>query len=264
MTTPVTERPPKPRNGWKAVAVLAVIAIITIWAGIGVDADLGDIIDNWGNATGKLVQLMQPDYWFFPETVDAILETLQMAFIATAIGAAISFPLSFAASRVTNPNRAMLAAVRAVMNVVRAVPDLLYAAVLVAVVGTGALSGILALIVFNIGIIVKLVSEALDSIDRGPQEAALAAGGTWIAANRSAVAPQIFPAFVSQGLYTLELNVRASAVIGLVGAGGLGMLIDNVRTFYKYHQLSLIILEILVIVLALEMLSSWARRKLVG
>ncbi|WP_032393938.1 phosphonate ABC transporter, permease protein PhnE [Rhodococcoides fascians] len=264
MSASVSTRPVKPRSAWKTVVTLAVIGLITVWAGVGVGADLGDIIDNWGNATGKLIQLMQPDYWFFPETVDAILETLQMAVIATAIGAAISFPVSFAASRVTNPNRPLLTVVRGIMNVVRAVPDLLYAAVLVAVVGTGALSGILALIVFNVGIIVKLVSEALDSVDRGPQEAALAAGGSWIAADRSAVAPQIFPAFVSQSLYTLELNVRASAVIGLVGAGGLGMLIDNVRTFYKYHQLSLIILEILVIVLALELLSSWARRKLVG
>nr|WP_296777464.1 phosphonate ABC transporter, permease protein PhnE [Rhodococcus sp. (in: high G+C Gram-positive bacteria)] len=257
-------RPTKPRNGWKYLAVFAVLAVLTLWAGIGVDANLSAIIDNWGNATDKIVALLQPDYWFFPETVDAVAETLQMAVIATTIGAAVSLPLSFAASRVTNPHGTFRSVVRGFMNVVRAVPDLLYAAILVAVVGTGALSGVLALIVFNIGIIVKLVSEAIDAVDTGPQEAALAAGGTWVGADRTAVLPQIFPAFVSQTLYTLELNVRASAVIGLVGAGGLGMLIDNVRTFYKYHQLSLIILEILVIVLALELLSTWARKKLIG
>lgn len=257
-------RPTKPRNAWKAALIFGVLAAITVWAGIGVDANITDIIDNWGNATDKIVALVQPDYWFFPETVDALAETLQMAVIATAVGAAISLPLSFAASRVTNPYGPFRSTVRAVMNVVRAVPDLLYAAILVAVVGTGALSGVLALIVFNIGIIVKLVSEAIDAVDTGAQEAALAAGGTWVGADRIAVLPQIFPAFVSQTLYTLELNVRASAVIGLVGAGGLGILIDNVRTFYKYHQLSLIILEILVVVLALELLSTWARRRLVG
>ncbi|MGH8963501.1 MAG: PhnE/PtxC family ABC transporter permease, partial [Jatrophihabitantaceae bacterium] len=149
-----------------------------------------------------------------------------------------------------------------VMNVVRAIPDLLYAAILVSVIGVGALSGTMALFLFNLAIIVKLVSEALDAVDLGGQEAALASGATWTRADRAAVLPEILPAFASQVLYTLELNVRASTVIGLVGAGGLGVLIDQERTFYRYHALSLIILEILIVVLALELVSSWVRRRL--
>lgn len=149
------------------------------------------------------------------------------------------------------------------MNMVRSVPDILYAAILVAVVGVGALSGIMALFMFNIGIIVKLVSEALDGEDAGAQEAALAAGASWPKANRAAMLPQILPSFASQVLYTFELNIRASTVIGLVGAGGLGILIDNVRSFFRYHELSMIILEILLLVLVLESVSSWLRKKLV-
>src|SRR5690606_9265821 len=113
------------------------------------------------------------------------------------------------------------------------------------------------------GIIVKLVSESLDGEDVGAQEAALAAGASWPKANRAAMLPQILPSFASQVLYTFELNIRASAVIGWVGAGGLGILIDNVRSFFRYHELSLIILEILVLVLVLESASSWLRKKLV-
>jgi phosphonate transport system permease protein len=257
-------RPAKPRTAWKGVLVLVLVAAVTVWAGFGVQVDVGALVRNFSNATDKIVLLTQPDYWFFPETLPALVQTLQMAVIATAVGAAVGLPLSFLASRVTDPNAPLVAVTRSVMNVVRSVPDLLYAAILVSVVGTGALSGTIALVLFNVGIIVKPVSEALDAVDPGPLEAALATGATWVRADRAAVFPQVLPVYASQTLYVLELNVRASTVIGLVGGGGLGILIDQVRTFYRYHQLSLIILEILVVVLVLEFTSSWLRRRLVA
>jgi phosphonate transport system permease protein len=260
---PATSRPPRPRTAWKAwVATLAVVAV-TVWAGVGVEVDVGALARNIANAGHPLVQLTQPDYWFLPETLPALAQTLQMAVIATAFGSAVALPLAFLASTATNPHGPVVAAVRSVLNVVRAVPDLLSAAILVSVVGVGALSGTIALVLFDLGIVAKLVSEALDATDRGPLEAALAAGATWPAADRSAVLPQILPAYASQVLYVLELNVRASTVIGLVGGGGLGVLIDEVRTFYRYHQLSLIILEILAVVLVIEGVSTWLRRRLV-
>ncbi|HWD63461.1 MAG TPA: phosphonate ABC transporter, permease protein PhnE [Humibacter sp.] len=256
-------RPTKPRTWWKAVVVLAVIAGITVWSSIAIGVDVAAIAENAHNAANTLIQLMQPDYSFFPQTVPALLQTVQMAIIATAVSVVIALPVSFWASRATNPNSAALGIVRFIMNVVRSVPDLLYASLFVTVVGTGALSGIFALVLFNLGILVKLVSEALDGLDRGGQEAALASGASWFKANRQAMLPEVAPVYISQAIYVLELNIRASTVIGLVGAGGLGMLIDQVRTFYQYHYLSLVILEILVIVVLLELLSSFARRRLI-
>ncbi|NUU05130.1 phosphonate ABC transporter, permease protein PhnE [Leifsonia sp. C5G2] len=255
-------RPARPRNGWKAVIAVAVIAAITIWSAVAIQVDVGALFANAQNASNTLIQLFQPDYTFFPETLPALLQTVQMAVIATAVSVVVALPLSFLASRATNPNGSVLGVVRLVMNVVRSVPDLLYASLFVTVVGTGALSGILALVLFNVGILVKLVSEALDGLDRGGQEAALAAGATWFRADRAAMVPEVAPAYLSQAIYVLELNIRASTVIGLVGAGGLGMLIDKVRTFYQYHYLSMIILEILVVVVLLELLSSFTRRRL--
>ncbi|MFF1571260.1 phosphonate ABC transporter, permease protein PhnE [Leifsonia sp. NPDC058292] len=255
-------RPSKPRTGWKIGVVLVVVAGITVWSAIAVQVDVGALFANAQNASNTLVQLFQPDYSFFPQTLPALLQTVQMAVIATAVSVIVSLPISFLASRATNPNSTVLLVVRFVMNIVRSVPDLLYASLFVTVVGTGALSGIIALVLFNVGIIVKLVSEALDGLDRGGQEAALASGATWFKANRAAMVPEVAPTYLSQAIYVLELNIRASTVIGLVGAGGLGMLIDKVRTFYQYHYLSLIIFEILVLVVLLELLSSFTRRRL--
>jgi phosphonate transport system permease protein len=256
-------RPAKPRRWPARVVVLAVLVALTAWSWVAVDVDLGALAANLSNAQNTLVQLFQPDYSFFGETLQPLLETVQMAVIGTAVGCAVSLPLSFLASRATNPNGPLLGLVRTVMNVVRSIPDLLYASIFVTVVGTGALSGVLSLVLFNLGIMVKLISEALDGVDRGGQEAALASGATWLQADRAAMLPEVAPQYVSQTIYVLELNIRASTVIGLVGAGGLGMLIDRVRTFYQYHYLSLIILEILVLVLLLELLSSAARKRLV-
>jgi phosphonate transport system permease protein len=256
-------RPVKPRSAWKIVVTFAILAAITVWSAIAVQVDVGALFANAQNASNTLIQLFQPDYTFFPETLPWLLQTVQMAVISTAVSVVIALPLAFLASRATNPNSVLLGIVRFVMNIVRSVPDLLYASLFVTVVGTGALSGILALVLFNVGIIVKLISEALDGLDRGGQEAALAAGGTWFKANRAAMVPEVAPTYLSQAIYVLELNIRASTVIGLVGAGGLGMLIDKVRTFYQYHYLSMIIFEILVLVVLLELLSSYTRRRLI-
>lgn len=103
-------RPTRPRHGAVSVGAVVLLLAITLWAGIGVQVDLPAIAANWRNATNNIIQLLQPDYGFFPKTIPALLETLQMAVIATAIGAAISLPLAFLASRATNPKPTLLAA----------------------------------------------------------------------------------------------------------------------------------------------------------
>lgn len=263
---PVPAPPPRPAGRWRVLAgwaaVLGVTAL-TLAPGIGVAVDLGALARNWQNGADKVLALLQPDWSFLPRTVGPLLETLEMAVIATAVAGVLALPLSLWAARTTTPHPAVRAAVRGVLNVVRAVPDLLFASVLVAMVGVGALPGVIALVLFDVGIVVKLVSEQLEAADTGALEAGRAAGGTVTQVNRAVAVPDMLPGFVTQLLYVLELNVRASAVLGLVGAGGTGLLIDAVRSFYRYDQLSLIILEILVVVLVIEAVSSAVRRRLV-
>ncbi|WP_043361387.1 phosphonate ABC transporter, permease protein PhnE [Microbacterium testaceum] len=258
--------PPRPKGRWMPWTVALVIVAVTVvmcLPGLGVGLDVAAIARNWQQGALRIVELLTPDWTFFPRTVGPILETLQMAVIGTAVGAAISLPVSFWAARPTNPFTPTRALVRGILNVIRAVPELVYAAVLVAMVGVGALPGILALVLFNVGIVVKLVSESIDATDAGPLEAGRAAGGTQAQINRTIALPDTWPTFVSQTLYVFELNVRASTVLGLVGAGGIGLLIDAVRTYYRYDQLSLVILEILVIVVVLDTVSDAIRRRLV-
>ena len=160
--------PPRPAGRWKPWAALAVVVLLTAatlspWA-VGFDTDA--IARNWRNGADRVARLFSPDWSFFPRTVGPLLETLQMAVVATVVGSAVALPVSLWAARPTNPNPWTRGAVRLLLNVVRAVPELLYAAVLVAMVGVGALPGVIALVLFNVGIVVKMVSETIDGSDR--------------------------------------------------------------------------------------------------
>lgn len=257
--------PAKPHVSLRVIAGTAVCIIITIVScapkiGVGVDFNL--VARNWSNGAVRIVQLLHPDFSYFPRTVHALAETLQMAFIATLVSGIICVPLIFWAAALSNPNALGRRVTRFILDVVRAVPDLLYASILVAMVGVGPLPGIIALVLVDIGILVKLLSESVDAMDRGLVEAGESAGATRWQINRLMLAPSLTPTYLSQLLYVLELNVRASSILGLVGAGGLGLQIDAVRTYYRYDQLSLIILEILIVVIALDVLSAAIRKRL--
>lgn len=260
------EVPPRPRNPVRTALVVLALVAMTVATCIpaigGVEIDLGAIVRNWHNGADKLVQLLQPNFAFLPRTILPMLETLQMAIVGAFVAAVVSVPLTLWAAKPTNPNGVGRGVVRTIINVVRSVPDLVYATVLVAMVGVGALPGLLTLFLFDLGIVVKLVSEAIDSADHGYMEAGRAAGGSQFQINRVTALPQSWPLFANQWLYTLELNVRISAILGIVGAGGIGRLLDERRGFYAYADVSVIILEILVVVVLIELCSNALRRRL--
>ena len=257
--------PPRPRTWPRTAAIIGVVAGITVLTTLpslgGVVIDLGAIARNWGYGSQQIAKLFHPDPSILPRTWEPLVQTLEMALVGAALSALLAIPLSLWAARPTNPTPARVA-VRTVLNVIRAVPDLVYATILVAMIGVGALPGVITLLLFDLGIVVKLVSEAIDSADASYMEAGQAAGGTQTQINRLTALPQTWPVFFSQVLYSLELNVRVSAILGLVGAGGLGRLIDEVRGFYRYGALTVIILEILVVVIAIEIASNYLRKRL--
>jgi phosphonate transport system permease protein len=259
-------RPEKPPRSFAALAGLAAFAVITWFAlseDFGIGLDIGELIENATRGVDIWAEFMRPNWGFVPQTVDPMIETFQMAVIAAVVGCAVALPVSFLASRVTSPNLAAYLADRGVLSVVRAIPDILYALIFVAAVGIGPLAGMLALLFFNIGVVAKLLSETIDGVDTGPIEATRAAGGTGLQTSRWAVLPQVMPNYVAYSLYTFELNIRASTVIGIVGAGGIGQLLNTQRAFFRYDNLAVIIIELFVFVFVIELFSIWLRRRLV-
>ncbi len=192
-----------------------------------------------------------------------LVETVQIAVLATLVGAAVSLPLAVLNSRLGAPNRTTHAVIKTLNNINRAIPDVIWAALFVVLVSVGALPGILALTMFTIGVVVKLTSDVVDGVDLGPVEAARAAGASHAAAMRTALVPQILPSFASFSLYAFELNLRGAAVLGFVGAGGIGQAMNYYWSQLDFEAVSVIIFVYLVLVVIVEQVSISVRRRLV-
>jgi phosphonate transport system permease protein len=270
-------RPAKPRASF--VVPLGILAFLVItWASLseqfGIAFDLGSL---WANITagGEILinerfadrpaqrGLLLPNWAFLDQTRQPLIETFQIAVIASTIGCAVALPIAFVVSRITTPNAPTFIAGRTLLSVVRAIPDYLYALMFVAVVSVGPLAGIAALFFFNIGVVAKLLSETVDGVDLGPIEAARAGGSNRTQTVRWAVLPQVLPNYVAYALYTFELNIRAATVIGIAGAGGIGQLLRAQYGFFNWSNVSVIIIVLFVAVFLIEMVSIWLRRRLV-
>ncbi len=265
-TAPRSARPSRPPRSLVGPVALVVFAAITWWAAsedFGLNFDVPRLFGNLTRGAGILAEFWPPDFSVVDRTIGPMLETIQMAIIASIIGCALALPIAFLASRVTSPNFATYAIDRGILSVVRALPDVLYALIFVAALSIGPLPGILALILFNIAVVAKLLSETVDGVDPGPIEAARASGANRLLTVRWAVLPQVLPNYVAYSLYAFELNIRASAVLGIVGAGGIGNLINEYRRFFQYDRLAVVVIEIFVLVIIVEWISIWLRRKLV-
>lgn len=200
---------------------------------------------------------------YLPQLVGPLIETLQIAYVGTFFGTLLALPLIFLASANTSSDPVTMWIARTLLTILRSIPDLLWAAMLVPILVVGPLPGAIALTLFSLGILAKLGSETVESVDPGPIEALRAAGAGRVATIVYAVVPQIAATMVSYILYVFEINVRASVIIGLVGAGGIGFTLQTRLNFFDYTGVGLIILVIFVVVLIIDSISVWARSKLI-
>jgi len=200
----------------------------------------------------------------FPQTVvGATLETVQMALAGTFLALLVAFPLGFLAARNTTPHRFIYYAVRMILNLVRTVPDLALGLLFVAAVGLGAFAGTLALAVHTSTVLGKLLSESVENIDEGLVEAIRATGAGYAQILSFAVLPQILPDLISFTLYRLETNIRAASVLGLIGAGGIGYLMNTSFRTFQYQEAAAIVLVLIALVMLVDYLSSRLRARVV-
>lgn len=205
---------------------------------------------------------MKPDWRALPEQWAPLLETVNIAYLGTLFGTILSLPLIFLASFNTTINTPVQLIARAVMTLIRSIPDLLYAAILAPVLAIGPLPGVVALTIFTMAILAKLGSETVEAIDPGPLEALRASGANGLQVIVYAVLPQIAATMVSYVLYTFEINVRASTVLGLVGGGGIGQLLNTYLGFRDYPAMGVLIIVTFAAVVLIDSLSTYVRARL--
>lgn len=203
-------------------------------------------------------------YWGLGRWLILLGDTIIVAFLGTLFGFAGAFLLCFPASRNLNRSATGYFAARRVLEVARTVPTLVYALLFVFAFGLGPLAGMLALMVHSAGALGKLFAEVNENIDLGPCEGVAAAGGTWAQIIRYAVVPQVSPNFASYALLRFEINVRESAVLGLVGAGGIGQELYLAVRQFEYTDISAIILLIIATVSLIDLICEQLRHRLIG
>lgn len=255
---------------------VVLFAIALALATIGAEVDLATFWAKIGNFTsyfGRLAHLdngasvlSDPAEWFWGLRKWSLLigETLLIAYVGTATGALAAFCLCFLCSPRLMPIASVRAVTRRVLEFGRTVPEIVFALIFVVAFGLGPIPGVFAIAIHTTGALGKLFAEVVDNIDLKPVEGVRSSGGTWFAQVRFGAVPQVLSNFVSYSLLRFEINVRGAAVMGFVGAGGIGEeLITAIRKFF-YADVSAILLLIMVCVVAIDLLSERVRHRLLA
>jgi phosphonate transport system permease protein len=269
-TAGVRERHPalmqaSPRQRLITIGVLAAILGVAIFAMLRLEFSLGRLGSGIAQL-GTFLGLMVPpspgtQLWSF---LHALAETVAIAFLGTLLAAILSFPLGFLAARNVMTQRIVHFLARRFSDSIRGVDTLIWALIWINVVGLGPFAGVLAIMTSDIGSFSKLYSEAIEAVERKPAEGVISTGGSRLQAIRFGIVPQVMPVLISQTLYYFESNTRSATIIGIVGAGGIGLhLAEQIRT-YEWDRVAFIILMILVTVAIIDAVSSRLRLALVG
>lgn len=193
-----------------------------------------------------------------------MVETLQIAFAGAAIGIVLSLPVALLAARGLIFGPVVNTVIRTGLGFIRAVPDIAWALVFVVAVGLGPFAGTLAIMIDTIGFCGRFFADDMEAVDKGPSEGLTATGARKLDIAACATLPASAPAFVSTALFALEKAVRSSTILGLVGAGGIGIELKVGFDLFDYPTAMTVILMIAVVVILIEALSTWVRQKIIG
>jgi phosphonate transport system permease protein len=263
--TPATGRPTKPSNAKRNVSIMLVLLVIG-WAALSVDVRL-DRLSALPGGLWRVVYKMffefGPDWSYIDVSIEHMIQSIEIAWIGTIIGAVFSLPIGFIAAK--NVSSGLISnAMRQFLNGIRAFPELVLAvAIFIPIAGLGPVAGALAIGFHSIGTLGKLTAEVVEGIDSGPVEAARAAGGRWAQIQRWGVLPQVLPEIIAFWLYRFEINIRAAAVLGVVGAGGIGFIVQQTLAFGRFPRAGMALLVVIAATILVDTASGWVRRRII-
>ena len=210
-----------------------------------------------------LGEMFPPKVDYMSDVWNPLFDTIKMSLIGSVLGALLSVPFAMLASTNVCPNKIIVSAMRVMFSLIRTLPTIVIALVATLVFGLGTLAGTVAIAVFSFGYIGKLTYEEIETVDMGAFEAMEAMGSTKSRAFISAIIPQVLPFFLSNCLFNFEGNVRYAAVLGYVGAGGIGLILNEKISWREYPSVGMILVALFVTVFIIESTSRYFRKKLV-
>ncbi|MCA1755131.1 MAG: phosphonate ABC transporter, permease protein PhnE [Spirochaeta sp.] len=242
--------------GYVAAAVLLYWALSTVdifWPWVRTaPAQLGDM----------MFRMFPPSLEKLNPILYALVESINIAVLGTIVAVVLALPVAYLGAQTVTPNRVTLWLARVIIVATRSVDTIIWALIFVAILGPGPLAGILAVAFRSIGFLGKLIAEAIEEIDWGPVEAMQAAGASRAHIVTYAIVPQVVPSFWAITILRWDINIRESTVLGLVGAGGIGLIFQGAIDTFKWNTVSLVLIVIVMVVFAGELVTGIVRRKL--
>lgn len=243
--------------------VILIFLVLAIWWSLHMTGfDFSIIVRKFSKISDILVKIFHPNWDFFPKVVGPLFDTIKMSILGTVIGCALALPVSILSSSNINHSVVIVSILRFILGLIRTLPTLIIALVCALIFSLGTFSGTVAISIFTFGVVAKMLFESIETIDMGPFEAMEALGANKFQAFWSACVPQILPVYLSHSLYCFEMNVRASAILGYVSAGGLGITINERIGWRDYNSLGMVLLSLFVVVVAIDFFSEYLRKKL--
>ncbi len=276
---------PWPKISSRRIITLVVVVLVLLWSLNGTNANLGTLAEGVPNMVDFVTRLFPPRFdvaatplavpWplsiitgeqvtlEMPRVIPYIIETVQMAIVGTLLGIVLALPFALLAARNVAPYPWVYQTARLVLNVNRAVPEIIFALIFVAAVGLGPFGGVLALGIGAIGTLGKLYAESIEQIDPQQVDAVRATGASPLQAFLYGVIPQALPLMATYSLLLFEGNVRSATILGLVGAGGVGFILQKYISLFQYRELMGALIFIIVVVTVIDRLSDMLRKRII-
>ena len=243
--------------------LIVVLLALAIWLSLRMTGfDIAVVIHKFSKMLDLLAKIFQPNWEFFPKVISPLIDTIKMSVLGTVIGCVLALPVAILSSSNINRSLPLVSFFRFILALIRTLPTLIIALVCALIFSLGTFSGTVAIAIFTFGIVAKMLFESIETIDMGPFEAMEDLGANKFQAFWSDCVPQILPVYLSHSLYCFEMNIRASAILGYVGAGGLGITINERIGWRDYNSLGMVLLSLFVVVVAIDFFSEYLRKKL--
>lgn len=251
-----------PAQRLKRYVALLAVTLVVVWALGSIDVIWEWVWDAPLQLADLFTRMVPPDPTNLPSILEATWQTINIATIATMFAVVLSLPVAYISAQNTTPNVVFLWIGRFILVSSRSVNTIIWALLFVAIFGPGIIAGIIAIMFRSIGFLGKLLGEAIEEIDTDPVEALEACGASRFKVVLYGIVPQVMPAFFAISILRWDINLRESTVLGLVGAGGIGIILQGAIDTFQWQEVSMVLLTILALVIAGEVISSALRKKL--
>ena len=248
----------------KHASILVAILAVSYWSALGTEFSVIKFVEGLGNAYDFFGRALPPSFENAHRILPRLAETIGIALLGTTFGVILAFPLAFMASRNIVKSATLCQAVRLVIDSFRGISEIVWAFLFVAAVGLGPFPGVMALAIHNAGALGKYFSETIENIDAGIMEAVAASGSNQIKLITRGIWPELRPLFTNYMFYYFESSVRQATILGIVGAGGIGLEFILAIKHFKYQEAITIVIAMWLLVTITDRASAFARRRLLG